>query len=691
MNGYRTLLTMTFGLLLLGAEPAKADVTEVEQAERIDTEATVTLGYRGVSSNDNPGRAREFDSLESGPFFEVKIFTDRGPFHLNLDTAYLNEDDYRAAVHLDTMDLLRIDLRTDRFFHNLDHIPYKDRPSASSNGISRVDFTEFNPADKYGLHLDTNEVKLRIKAPDYPAHLNLSYWRYEKSGDRQMRFVDENCAAACHMQSKTRKIDRVTEEVKAGVDAHAGFVDIVLETLFRTFRDRESIPNDYFDRHNRGRLATDYDHDEDPDSTLTETTIKLNTAPAGGLVGSASFTIGERENRSELSSVAPVEASTDYYKTTADVTYTPGEQWTFNFRYRLLDMDSENSATFKQYGSTNTNDLDIRQAMDITRAWYEASFNYRPSRSVTLKGELRREDIDRSNTGDEVTHVSSATNQVQINPNWLLPAEEIITRAKLGFSSRLLDKSALKLSGWVAIQDNNNPAYGTSFEESQELFFSTSYNPSPLWGLLASVSLLRQENDNYELHESQRDRNKQQQNLSIGSWLNPRQGLSFDLNYGYFQTAIEQDLQFGAPTPYLINGETVVYLIEDQNVEYQQTVHSVTLGMSWQARENLSCRLEGYYVRSKADYAPDFNEGPFPYNIYAPLALRYEGSASSTDLREISELDLSQSGLRGRVKWQIDDNWSCGIEASYDKYDERNSDAYDGAVQTCMVSLSRSW
>ena len=197
---------------------------------------------------------------------------------------------------------------------------------------------------------------------------------------------------------------------------------------------------------------------------------------------------------------------------------------------------------------------------------------------------------------------------------------------------------------------------------------------------LPTANLLRQENDNYEQHESQRDRTKKQQNLSLSSWLNLREGLSFDLNYGYFHTDIEQDLLFGVSAP---------YLFKDDSVDYQQTVHSITLGMTLQALENLTCRLEGYYIRSNADYSADFNEGPFPYNIYSPPA--YNGIATSTDLKGISELDLRQNGLRGRANWQIDDNWSCEVEASYDKYNERNSNAYDGSVQTCMVSLSRNW
>jgi hypothetical protein len=31
------------------------------------------------------------------------------------------------------------------------------------------------------------------------------------------------------------------------------------------------------------------------------------------------------------------------------------------------------------------------------------------------------------------------------------------------------------------------------------------------------------------------------------------------------------------------------------------------------------------------------------------------------------------------------------VEATFDDYDEVGNDVFDGSVQTCMVSLSRSW
>jgi hypothetical protein len=201
---------------------------------------------------------------------------------------------------------------------------------------------------------------------------------------------------------------------------------------------------------------------------------------------------------------------------------------------------------------------------------------------------------------------------------------------------------------------------------------------------LASANLLSQENNDHELYDVSLDEEKQQQNVSLGTWVNPRDGLSFDLNYGFFRTAIDQDQLYGT---------TAGYMVTDDDVGYRQTVHSVTAGMTWQALKNLSCRLEGYLIRSKADWDPDFDTETFAYPQYAsPTDIYYfPAEASSSDLREISELDVRQNGLRARADWRFDENWTGSAEATYDKYDEVGDDSYDGSAQTCLISFSRSW
>ncbi len=94
-----------------------------------------------------------------------------------------------------------------------------------------------------------------------------------------------------------------------------------------------------------GRPAGAYVHDDAPDSKLTESTFMINLPPSGGFVSSASYTIGKRENQSNMANGYREDPETKYQKLAADATYTPGENWTVNFRYRMLDLDNDSPAT----------------------------------------------------------------------------------------------------------------------------------------------------------------------------------------------------------------------------------------------------------------------------------------------------------------------------------------------------------
>lgn len=685
LKRHRGLVYGVVGMLSLLVLPAASLAnTEVAAGLKADNLAQLSVGYRGFSLEDEPGRAAEFRSLASSPFFTLRLFQDLGPVYLDLDGSYRGEDEHNLDLGVNARGQVRFGLRSDRFIHNLDHIPYASgidgsRPDSSfgtDRGGQLIFYSDSDPGADYRLRLDFNEARLKIKAPNYPAHFNLSYWRYEKKGQTQLRFIDHGSASdctSCHMQSRSRDMDRVTDEIKASVDAHAGYVDLALETLYREFRDREQTPVDYF--RGRGRLAAgSYPHDETPDSTLKEVTLKVSTAPSGSLVGGASFTVGQRENHSDLALEGPIKAETDFTKATADLTYTPGDKWTYSLRYRRLDMDHDNSDRLSRYAGQEA-DFPAREAIDIERAWYEMVVNYQPRRSLTLKAELRTEDIERHGGDSEA---------------WDLPEREVITRAKLGFQSRLLDRSVLKLGGWVAYLHSDDPAYRASPEDRTEFFLSAIYAPKGQWGFSASLSGLEEKNQSWYTELVSRagvpfgydlDRDHSQQKATLGGWLTPGGGLVFDLNYGYFRTAIDQDLLFGtAPDSDPALNKTV----RDDDVEFRQTVHTLTAGATWQATQTLDCRIEAYHIRSKADFSPEFYRSGISYSNGI-------GDISSTALHEISRVDTTQNGVRARLNWQFHENWSCALEAGYDDYDQKADDLYDGSVQSALVSLAHSW
>jgi hypothetical protein len=97
--------------------------------------------------------------------------------------------------------------------------------------------------------------------------------------------------------------------------------------------------------------------------------------------------------------------------------------------------------------------------------------------------------------------------------------------------------------------------------------------------------------------------------------------------------------------------------------------------------ERLNWRLEGYHIRSHAEFSPDFDSRD----------LDYDGNilpASPDALQDISEVDIRQNGFKTRVRWQLSDILTAGVEYTFDDYDDRNSNAFDGSVQTFLANLT---
>jgi len=707
-----TLLVLT-GFILLSPPSLPAAEEELPSSN-----GKVEVGYQAVSTDGNPDRAVEYSFLDSSPTLGLDLRGGTGGHHYIFEGKYLNENDYRAEAHLDHNGLASLNLRTERFFHNLDHIPYApgvpeargdaNGQAATSNGTVRIQYADQNPGEDYGIRLDTNEAHFRGKLKAYPAHLNLRYWRFEKKGDRQLRFVDEgndnpainNTCNQCHMQSKTRDIDRVTDELKAGLDAHIGPIDLVVEQLYREFRDREPIPVDTFQGHTL-RPAGDYQHDEDPDSKLTETSIKMHTSLSGGVVAAASFAVGERENRSDLTGqpagVDGVESETDYYKAAGDVTYIPSPKWTLNFRYRLLDLDTDNPESVTAFD----NEFDVRENVDLRRANHEAIIAYRPTRHLTFKGEYQVEKLHRGNTnGPEPHHGSSLVNPDPSDDHadlvWELPEDEVLQRIKVGLLARPFGSRALKMNLWYQYRTSDDPAYAASYENRHELFFGTTYSPSAIWGINLTAKALDEENDRQqevlfrtttggiadEEVPVELDREREQQDITVGLWTNPFSRLSAGVTYGYMRTRIRQDLLFGNDLGDSGAAPPVAeYFIPDELVEYSQRVQTVSANAAVRLTEELNLRIEGYHIRSYAEFSPDFFVGSPPLDL----------PASSADLKELSRLDIRQNGLSAGLDWIPVPTWTCSLLYTYNDYEDRESSTFDGTAQTYLVSAAKAW
>jgi hypothetical protein len=700
---------LALSLLILTKTFSLADSTDLLNLED-EQIVEVAAGYRFVDTDNSPNRAAEYSYLNDSPTFNlvIKKYDTNRKFSLVGD--YLGHKDFNFAGDLDSK-LFRLHLRTERMYHNLDHIPYLPDPAGRENVPAAViDYNDKNPGVDYGRQITTSEVKLRGKVPNYPAHINLSYWRLEKKGDIQQRFVDEGgcySTIGCHMQSGTRKLDRVTEEITAGIDAHLGPVDVAFLQTLREFREKGDNPNDFFQQHspetgtiNLFREAGDYDHDTAPDSKMIESTFKINLPPSGGFVTSASYTFGKRENNADYDDLNGDDPETDYQKLVADVTYTPGEKWTVNFRYRMLELDSDGPA-FQTSGWSTAGppgfdlglfgpEAPVRQSIDIDRNNYAATVSYRPSRRLTLKGDYERIDTDRNQTG--ISNFNSQVPGGAPNLFWDVPSSETVDRFRLSFFSRHLDKSALKFNGWYQYKHVDDPAYGTTLNASNEFFLNASYRPSAIWGATGSIDILRGENDDrtYTQFDDSAfpgiqvpfdlDRDEERENLAVGLWFIPNSTFSADLNYGMLHSKINQDTLYGAgPSDAANTSDPNDYSFIDDDSDFEQRVHTLSAGANLRILENLNCRVEGYHIRSKSEFTPGSENFVGP-NITDPR-----------ELRDISEVDIRQNGIKSRITWQFTRMLRAQFEYTYDDYDDQNSDVFDGSAQTFIASLGGSF
>ncbi|PLX80488.1 MAG: hypothetical protein C0616_08310 [Desulfuromonas sp.] len=656
--------------------------------------AEIEAGIRVVEMEDAPARAQEYGDLESSATGHFRVERAANYKYEIFEGTYVGENEWSFGADYNRSSLIRLNLNAERFYHNLDHIPYdvdvdgaRQAAIATPNDGSdppaaRVEYFDDDPGAEYGRELSRYEAKFRAKLSSYPAHLNVTYWRYEKRGEHQLRYAKEQCTS-CHLQSRSNEIDQVTDEVTASVDAHLGPVDVVLEHLYRQFNNRTETPRDEFAAHTL-RPEGEYQHDEIPDSRLNQTTLKLNTSLDGGLVAAASYSFGERQNRSDLErpEVGPVEVETEFQKAAGDFSWNVNEHWSFNFRYRMLDLDNDNPSSLYTAGLSGIrNPLAVRDNIDLERDTYGAMVSFRPTTNLSLKAEFEREDLERNNTGGALPHSGFGV-PVVIDPVWELPRKEQNNRYKLSFHSRPFGGGKVKMNGYYKYLDSDDPAYGTSLEDGHRAFVNLSMQAAGYIGGTVSLEGRWEENNQHQIVQPgedplvyELDREYEQANLTLGFWFSPNAVVSMGCDYALLTSTTQQDLLFG-------NEGAEGYAFVDQSVDYEQTVSSYSAYLNIRPLENLKLYANGYYVRSDADFNPGFLVDYAPEGIF---------NADSSGLKDISKVDVRRTGAQAGMEWEMVENLTFGVSYQYDDYSDKTSDVFDGNVQVYSANLAYLW
>lgn len=642
-----------------------ADVEE-EIPEYKTKEVLGTIGYRLLNIDGYGGKLLEYDYLHSSATGGIDYSYYTPLLKLYLEGGYLNPKDYSLRLDGRYKDLLWMKLSVDSLFHNLDH----ERLSPpSSDGVLRSQ--DLNPQDNYGLQYRESKAFVKVKMPDYPAHLILEGRILDKEGLTQQKFVNENCITQCHRISYSRDIDWITKEFNIGLNGHLGPVELAYIHNIKTFEDKGEIPTFNFGPSFDYRPAGTFEHNKNPKLSLYSDTFKAHTSYTGRIVASGTYTKGKRENETSGGHV-------DYRTGAGDFTWVPFGMLTIALKFRHLDLDIDNpdTITVSNREGTFNKTFSVRPPISSKKNTANLILTWRPMKGVSLRAEYERSETERDNMG--------------ITPDtWRLPDKSIEDNIKI--STRVRANKTLNLRASYKYKHIDDPPYENQSSKIHEGTGVISWNPLTILGFSINYRTLRGEETVFErelisgslLRAFPIERDNSQNNLSLLFNITPVKDLSLNANYSYFSDRITNDLLYGGDFLNSITKEN--YVLKDENVPYKAKSHAFSLGGTLRITKNLNISAEARRAHSEGEFNPNILTSTNTFSGSGPLTVNTSG------IGDFSVLDIVQKSLSMGVEYRFKEVWIGKVSYIYRSYDDRREDSLDGDVNIIYLTLSKKW
>lgn len=709
MNRPPKLLSIISPLILLlltagsaaAAEPWESSqepgpvLTAAESAVRQEDERQVEtheakggfLGYSFVGGEGYGGRAEPYGYLrssKSGGLYYKNLQKDQ---NLDLEGSFLNEKDYHGDLVLDYRGDYRLHLRTESLFHNLSRELLftpdfrSGRTDLATPSDALYQASQQDARVNYGISFAQDLAAFRYRVHDFPLHVNLGYWRLVKQGTEQQRFADASFEGPVNtVFAQSRAVDRQTHEGSFGIDAHLGWVDLIYDLRVRYFEDRLATPtSDYIARNSVSRNGVDgaperlggvQQHNEDPDSRFISHTVKLHSSIAGGLVGSASYSLGERENLSNLTDTTGARHMKAIQQNAAgDLVYTPRPGYTMALKYRRQEIDNDDRGPISSINFVDPVQV-VKQQMDLTKDVVIGTVTYRPVRVFSITGEYRGEFLKRTN----VSALPTLT-------TWALPEN---TETHTGSVSLLYRPAkGMRISGKYGYATTDHPSYGTSFEQKHQGEFLATYTSGSNWGVTGNAVIRRESNDHVEhflvnapfadpvtyTASAPLSRERRTENVNFSCWVAPLPQLTLTANYAFLYNRVEQGVLF-----------TGVFEGSEAATDFVNHSHVYSLNGSYTFNDKLDLSLMLQQIRSSAVFSPD------PVN-FAVVPGSTEG------IRTITEQHSVINTVSTRCQYRFTRELSSSLEYTLREYRESNPAfaGYNGTVYAIAAYLTTNW
>jgi len=631
------------------AEPPPAP--DVDQAESTQSEIYVfpviqpkislNGGYRNAHLNGS-SEAMEFEYLHDSLVLGGELRTVSLNHRLHLDFEVINKKDYNGDFSYAYKDLILFRGVNSTFFHNLENvtlIPF----------LPTFPVTINDAGETYGIKVGISNLSLRLKAPDFPAHLYFEGNFVDKDGTAQQRFLGGSGFFNDRTRvSEKRNIGTQSSLYTVGGNSHLGPVEVDLSHSEKRFDVSDDQVMIYNYTASAARTAGDYYHNLIPELKSSTNTLKLHTSLTGGLVASTTLSKIDNENRDSG-------AKADYLFAAGDITWMPVTSLTFFLKYQHQERDVDNPDTVTVQNLTDLSkySYSVRDSISSISDSVSGTVRYRPLKGVVLKADYTYKDIRREDVQDWFT----------------IPESTQMQKLSLSGDARIM--ANLKLNAKYIHKDINNPATNIEPDHSDEGLLRLSWMPLPGLNTFISYDIKKEKRDSLDFVTNTEevihaDNRKVKNDRLIGTLsyalLN---NLSATASYAYMHDKIRQDIRLSAT---------------DQNfwdnlVPYKTTSRNYSFDLCYSPKS---------FISLNGGISHTISQGTF-----------YTSAPALDGIASFSELKIKETTYSASGEYQFRGGYTAGIQYRYstlkDDLDNIYNDVNDGRASIILLTISKKW
>jgi len=339
------ILSIVALLFQLGGTACLADYQDM--STQVETVADFWIGgYLSDHQNSlNPGLAAAYDlpaeatrvgSNKAMEYYSPDSSVSGGflfksaplPSRIHLEFDYYNDNEWFGDLRYNFKDYFLIRLLPRRFYHNLDNLTVYDFNPVPNFDPSIVDLAATPPVtgynssgndvdtydalvDDYGLKIDIDQYRVRLKTPNFPLHVYSEGEIVKRGGTEQLRFLGGSASSNGRLPgapsgtpdytrgrvrvTESRDIDQQSQMFNVGTNAHLGLFEVDLSHKNREFKNDAPAPVYDYEVTSGGTVSSE--HNVIPNLRDSSNTAKIHTSHTGRLFASGTYSKISKKNK----------------------------------------------------------------------------------------------------------------------------------------------------------------------------------------------------------------------------------------------------------------------------------------------------------------------------------------------------------------------------------------------------------